>query len=203
MREEIKLTILKNLLEEVTKKYDYFISQKESMLEKTYQMAITDSLTGLYNRYFFTDRLHYEIHRSLRENLRFYLIMFDLDNFKPINDKYGHLKGDETLKNVAEIIKNNFRSYDIVARLGGDEFVVLAFLDKNDIKQRLENILQEIEKIFPEENLSISYGYLKLPDDLRDILEKNLNNKEENVKIVISEVDNIMYENKRKRKGLL
>ncbi|MGC9188016.1 MAG: GGDEF domain-containing protein [Sulfurihydrogenibium sp.] len=202
MREEIKITILKNLLEEVTKKYDYFISQRESVLKKTYQMAITDSLTGLYNRYFFIDRLYYEIERSIRENLEFYLIMFDLDNFKPINDKYGHLKGDETLKKVAEILKSNFRSYDTVARLGGDEFIVLASIEKDNIQQRLENIRHEIEKIFPEENLSISYGYLKLPNGLKDILEKH-SNKEEIIKIVLSEVDSTMYKNKRRKKGLI
>ncbi|MGB9766013.1 MAG: GGDEF domain-containing protein [Sulfurihydrogenibium sp.] len=202
MREEIKIKILKNLLEEVTKKYDYFISQRETVLKKTYQMAITDSLTGLYNRYFFIDRLYYEIERSIRENLEFYLIMFDLDNFKPINDKYGHLKGDETLKKIAEILKSNFRSYDTVARLGGDEFIVLASIEKDNIQQRLENIRHEIEKIFPEENLSISYGYLKLPNGLKDILEKH-SNKEEIIEIILSEVDSIMYKNKRKKKGLI
>ncbi|PMP60739.1 MAG: hypothetical protein C0198_06035 [Sulfurihydrogenibium sp.] len=202
MREEIKIKILKNLLEEVTKKYDYFISQRETVLKKTYQMAITDSLTGLYNRYFFIDRLYYEIERSIKENLEFYLIMFDLDNFKPINDKYGHLKGDETLKKIAEILKSNFRSYDTVARLGGDEFIVLASIEKDNIQQRLENIRHEIEKIFPEENLSISYGYLKLPNGLKDILEKH-SNKEEIIEIILSEVDSIMYKNKRKKKGLI
>ncbi|MGC9007235.1 MAG: GGDEF domain-containing protein [Sulfurihydrogenibium sp.] len=202
MREEIKITILKNLLEEVTRKYDYFISQRELVLKKTFQMAITDSLTGLYNRYFFIDRLYYEIERSIREDLKFYLIMFDLDNFKPINDKYGHLKGDETLKKVAEILKSNFRSYDIVARLGGDEFIVLSSIEKDNIQQRLENIRHEIEKIFPEENLSISYGYLKIPDSLKGILERNLS-KKEIIKIVLSGVDSIMYKNKRKKKGLI
>ncbi|PMP78047.1 MAG: GGDEF domain-containing protein, partial [Sulfurihydrogenibium sp.] len=127
---------------------------------------------------------------------------FDLDNFKPINDKYGHLKGDETLKKVAEILKSNFRSYDIVARLGGDEFIVLAFIEKDNIQPRLEKIRLEVEKIFPEENLSISYGYLKIPDSLKDILEKNLS-KEEIIEIILSEVDSIMYENKRKKKGLI
>ena len=202
MREEIKITILKNLLEEVTKKYDHFISQRESVLKKTYQMAIRDSLTGLYNRHFFIDRLYHEIERSIRENLNFYIIMFDLDNFKPINDKHGHLKGDETLKKVAEILKSNFRSYDTVARLGGDEFIVLASIGEDNIQQRLENIRHEIEKIFPEENLSVSYGYLKLPNGLKDILEKH-SNKEEIIEIILSEVDSIMYENKRKKKGLI
>jgi PleD family two-component response regulator len=88
MRENVKITILKNLLEEVTRKYDYFLLQREKLLEETYKLSVTDELTGLYNRYYVLDRLENEIERSQREKTSFSVAMLDLDNFKRINDKY-------------------------------------------------------------------------------------------------------------------
>lgn len=200
MRENVKITILKNLLEEVTRKYDYFLLQREKLLEKTYKLSITDELTGLYNRYYVLDRLENEIERAQREKTSFSVIMLDLDNFKRINDKYGHLKGDEVLKKVADILKKHFRSYDVVARFGGDEFLVLILSSesKNKIKKRLIDIRREIEKIFPEGNLSVSFGIVTFPSDF-----KGLKNKDEIVRVLISTVDSVMYKDKKKRKGML
>ncbi len=197
MREEIKVAILKNLLEEITRKYDYFLSQREKLLEKTYKLSITDDLTGLYNRHYVLDRLEKEIERALREGSGFSVIMFDLDNFKKINDKYGHLKGDEVLRKVAQILKRHFRSYDVVSRFGGDEFLVLVLSDKNDIEKRLRKIRKEIEEIFPEENLSVSYGVVFFPSEFKDI--KGIS---EIMRLLLSKVDSKMYEDKKKRKGL-
>jgi diguanylate cyclase (GGDEF)-like protein len=199
MREEIKITLLKNLLDEITKKYDYFISLKERILEETYEKAIKDHLTGIYNRYYVMDDLEKEIERTLREGTSFTIVSFDLDNFKPINDKYGHLKGDEILKKVADVLKDSFRFYDIVGRLGGDEFIAIVFGDY-DIEERLQKIRKEIENILPEENLSISYGILKIPTDIKEILEDN--RKKDILKYVLDKVDRVLYENKKVRKGL-
>ena len=197
MREEVKIKLLKNLLEEVTKKYDYFIAQRESILEDVYKKSITDELTGLYNRYYVIHRLREEIIRALREDRNITIIMFDLDNFKPINDKYGHLKGDEVLKKIGDILKNNFRPYDIVARLGGDEFIAL-FLGDHNIEERLEKIKKEIESLMPEENLSVSYGFIRFPIDMKEISE-DINVLE---KKILAKVDSLMYENKRRKKGM-
>ncbi len=200
MREDIKLILLKNLLEEVTKKYDYFIYQKDRILEETYKIAITDGLTGLYNRYYALERLEKEIERSLRENTVFNLIICDLDNFKSINDRYGHNKGDEVLRLIGEIFKNNFRSYDIPARLGGDEFIIISvgFSDKDlSLEKRIENITKSVENIFPEEYLSVSCGAMKFPADFQEFLDMD---KEEMILHILAKVDAIMYENKRKKK---
>jgi diguanylate cyclase (GGDEF)-like protein len=121
----IKIKLLRNLLEEVTKKYDYLLSEKEKILQETYKISITDELTELYNRHYAMERLNQELERSLREKTSITLIMFDLDSFKNINDKYGHSKGDEILKKVGKILKNSFRKYDIVSRMGGDEFLAI------------------------------------------------------------------------------
>nr|WP_242462922.1 bifunctional diguanylate cyclase/phosphodiesterase [Persephonella atlantica] len=84
-----------------------------------------DPLTDLYNRRTFEDFLRYEVSRAKRKNHRFSLIMIDLDNFKYINDTYGHQIGDTVLKSVADILEKSVREGDLVARIGGDEFVVL------------------------------------------------------------------------------
>ncbi|HHW57177.1 MAG TPA: sensor domain-containing diguanylate cyclase [Clostridia bacterium] len=87
--------------------------------------SITDPLTKTYNRRYFNDVLMENIIKADETNEPVSLIMFDLDNFKQINDTYGHLIGDEVLKEVARRIKNNVRSDDIVARFGGEEFTVI------------------------------------------------------------------------------
>jgi diguanylate cyclase (GGDEF)-like protein len=84
-----------------------------------------DPLTGLYNRRRFTEMLDYEIGRSERHGHQFCVLLFDLDNFKDINDSYGHPAGDDTLIKIAECIRGNLRKGDIATRIGGDEFAVI------------------------------------------------------------------------------
>jgi diguanylate cyclase (GGDEF)-like protein len=88
-------------------------------------LAITDSLTGLYNRRHFNRLAADEIRRIIRYNRPMSVIMFDIDYFKRINDTYGHLIGDEVLKELAAVTKNFLRPTDISARYGGEEFILL------------------------------------------------------------------------------
>ena len=89
-------------------------------------LSITDTLTGLSNRRHFNNHLEQEWNRSIREEIPISLLMMDIDNFKQINDTYGHLKGDAILKKVAEHIRACLkRSIDLIARWGGEEFAVL------------------------------------------------------------------------------
>jgi len=96
--------------------------QIEAMLQ---ELATTDALTKLYNRRHFFDLAKKEFTRAKRYQLHFSLLIIDLDNFKTINDKHGHLCGDRVLQVVAECISQNSRNVDIQGRYGGDEFVVL------------------------------------------------------------------------------
>jgi diguanylate cyclase (GGDEF)-like protein len=87
--------------------------------------SMHDPLTGLYNRRHFTNILEYEFGRSERHNHEFSLLLLDLDDFKDINDSYGHPTGDDALRGVAEILRSQIRKGDLAARIGGDEFAVI------------------------------------------------------------------------------
>lgn len=89
------------------------------------KMATTDAVTGLSNRHVFEQALTAEVERAGRSNTPLSLIIFDIDNFKEYNDKYGHPAGDARLRAMADIIKLNLRKYDIAARYGGDEFAII------------------------------------------------------------------------------
>jgi diguanylate cyclase (GGDEF)-like protein len=94
-------------------------------LQELEYYALHDPLTHLYNRRHFLAMLDYEIGRSRRHHHPFSLLMIDLDDFKDINDTYGHPTGDVALQEVAEILRTTVRQGDLVCRLGGDEFVLL------------------------------------------------------------------------------
>jgi diguanylate cyclase (GGDEF)-like protein len=110
-------------------------------ITKQFEAATQDGLTNIYNRKYFTDRSKHEIERSLRYDHSVSLIMFDIDNFKKVNDSYGHLAGDEVIKHLSNVALRNIRSTDILGRYGGDEFVIL--LPETDIES-CEEIAQRI-----------------------------------------------------------
>ncbi|WP_094551495.1 GGDEF domain-containing response regulator [Petroclostridium xylanilyticum] len=101
------------------------IGERKKAEEQVYFLTITDPLTKIYNRRYFTQKLEEEIERAKRAGNKFSLIMLDIDRFKRINDSFGHNAGDEVLKSMAELVKNRNRKIDIFARWGGEEFVIL------------------------------------------------------------------------------
>lgn len=114
---------------------DYFCSIHKSLknpkvveihiFEKAVKASRFDSLTGLYNRQYFDESLKREIHRAKRHHQNLTVLFFDLDDFKRINDSYGHQAGDRVLDRVAKIILGEKRSEDIAARYGGEEMVLI------------------------------------------------------------------------------
>eukprot|EP01031_Cornospumella_fuschlensis_P043790 gene43790-53551_t len=88
-------------------------------------MALTDSLTGLFNRRYLSAHLPRLLDRSGGNNKPVSALLFDIDHFKVVNDTWGHGVGDEVLKEVAQRTSRNLRNFDLVARLGGEEFVVI------------------------------------------------------------------------------
>ncbi len=116
-----------------------------ALSEKLSSIVISDELTGLYNRNYIRQRLQEELYRSRRFNHPLSLLMIDLDGFKAINDKYGHMNGDSVLKSFANMIKQEIRPSDIAARYGGEEFLIImpetsnqdAFIAAERLRQKL------------------------------------------------------------------
>jgi len=104
------------------KKYNAELTKLNKELEK---LSVTDSLTELFNRRFLDNILQNEYERAQRYENTFSLILIDIDNFKQVNDIYGHDKGDHVLKNIAAILKEHSRANDILGRWGGEEFMVV------------------------------------------------------------------------------
>nr|WP_298038938.1 diguanylate cyclase [uncultured Desulfuromonas sp.] len=150
--------------------------EQTTALERTRTLenqAITDPLTGLYNRRYLTKRLEEEFGRSGRQNFNFCIMLIDLDNFKAYNDLFGHSVGDEVLRKSAALIKSAARDMDAATRYGGDEFcILLPGTSKQEAKLVAERIRATIEKTafpkedrFPTEKLTISIGIAGYPHD--------------------------------------
>jgi diguanylate cyclase (GGDEF)-like protein len=133
------------------------------------QLADLDALTGLHNRRYFHETLAREVSRAHRYDRRLALIVFDLDDFKAINDRIGHLAGDAVIAEAAERIRDVVRSADIACRVGGDEFAVIlpesALADADQLYRRLQAALSA-RPVGQAGRLSFSAGVAELkPED--------------------------------------
>ncbi len=137
------------------------------------KISITDPLTSLLNRRYFEERISEEMERSKRHRQPFSLIILDIDNFKNLNDSFGHLFGDEILKTTTSVIRRCVRIIDIAARYGGEEFaIILPTTDKNDAVIIAERIRSEIEGTVclvkdtgTTLNITVSLGIASFPED--------------------------------------
>ncbi len=147
------------------------------------RLSVTDRLTELYNHGYFQQRLDEEVHRALRFGHKLSLLMLDIDNFKDFNDTYGHPKGDQVLKAIAAIMRDNMRDMDIAARYGGEEFC--AVLPETDlagaaavaerIRRQIERQLFAGDQQLPTVRKTVSIGVATLPNNARtqsDLIEK-------------------------------
>jgi len=128
------------------------ISERKLFHKELEQKAHIDYLTGLHNRGYFMTQAAQELAKALRYKNKMSLFMLDIDNFKKVNDAYGHKIGDLALKKLAEIFKATLRSVDIVGRIGGEEFAVL--LPETDIDNALE-VAERLRKNFAESAVNI------------------------------------------------
>ncbi len=101
------------------------ISEQKELEDQLRLLSITDPLTGIYNRRFLQETLLKELYRAERHGDPVALIMFDLDHFKQLNDRYGHVVGDQVLQHVVELVQGRIRTSDCFARWGGEEFMLL------------------------------------------------------------------------------
>lgn len=150
------------------------LRRKKDQLEK---MAVTDALTGLYNRRHIYDRLRQEGEKSERYSSRFSIIMLDIDFFKRINDSYGHQFGDVILKKVSDAIYSTARNVDISGRYGGEEFIIIlpevqlkgAVILAERIREKIENIDTDV----PDLKITVSGGVAEfMGGDVEELVKK-------------------------------
>jgi diguanylate cyclase (GGDEF)-like protein len=170
----------KLLLETIGSLASLIIAKEQSDLALI-NAAHTDYLTRLANRVCFEQRINKEIIKANKKNQKFGIIFFDLNNFKQINDTYGHQTGDEVLCCLAKRMNRRIRTSDLLARFGGDEFVMLIADAKNAdaVKHAVNDILETIQQPIILKNIeyriSSSAGISLYPDDgktLKTLLRK-------------------------------
>lgn len=147
------------------------ITERRGLEDHIRFQATHDYLTGLPNRYLFTDRFSRILAHARRKGCRVTLFFIDMDNFKSVNDTYGHDAGDELLKEAAERMAKVFREMDTVCRLGGDEFTVILpeTGDRAEVRRIANRLLGTFENPFivhsSSISLQVSVGISIFPDD--------------------------------------
>jgi diguanylate cyclase (GGDEF)-like protein len=147
------------------------------LFEETRQLAITDELTALANHRQFYHQLAREVRRAQRYKRPLTLLMLDLDYFKEYNDRFGHLAGDQALRETAEVLRRNARDVDILARYGGEEFaIILPETDLNQAAFQAERIRAAVathayrgRDSSPQGDLTVSIGVAALTPGMRKI----------------------------------
>lgn len=175
----LRMTRLK--LEKVVNDLEKALAEKEKLVHELEIMATTDCLTGVSNRLRFFSVAEHEFNGSRRYGHDLSVIMIDIDNFKTLNDTYGHAAGDFVLREVAGAIGSNLRKADILARYGGEEFVIM--LPKSPLSQVCfvaERIRESVEKLCPVYNcqpinttVSVGAASMCMADsDIADIINR-------------------------------
>jgi diguanylate cyclase (GGDEF)-like protein len=145
----------------------------ERLSESLRQIAYHDSLTGLYNQRYFREQLPHELQRALRYGHNLSVVMLDVNRFKEVNDRYGHLMGDKLLAFLGRLIAENVRSTDIAARYGGDEFaLILPETDITSARATVDKLTDIIGKrrdwgggLLQEVTLEVAVGIATFPHD--------------------------------------
>lgn len=140
----------------------------EATNAKLKETSFKDEVTGLYNRRFFSLRLEEEISRFRRFNHPVSVVVLDLDGFKSVNDEFGHAVGDETLRDIAQILMKHSRGINVVSRYGGDEFAVLLVETSKSGARLYADRIRQVVATFPYSHgkrVTASFGVASLPDD--------------------------------------
>lgn len=170
----------------------YLLARLSDMITRERDLARTDFLTGIYNSKAFFEMSQLEIYRCRRNKKPLTVAFIDCDDFKAINDRFGHSKGDIVLQHIASVLKEGLRATDILARLGGDEFCMIlpeaSAQDANAVFVRLRNALNKTIEPYGIK-LTISAGV------------STFNTPPESVNDLIAKADELMYAVKKSGKN--
>ena len=166
------------------------IIRERTLRAELQRLSIHDSLTDLYNRRYFDRQIAEEMERATRQGYPLFLVIVDLDNFKRVNDEYGHQMGDELLRQVAHVLTNSTRKHvDIICRYGGDEFAIIVpqATDRQmaAIAERMRNNFMQIDR----KGTTLSIGV--------SCMSKECGNTWKDVNALIKRADDAMYAAKR------
>ncbi len=157
------------------------------------RITIIDNLTGLYNQRYLYDTLMREYNRCERFNLKLSFIMLDIDNFKDVNDTYGHQHGDIVLMEIARLLQTTLRGYDFAVRYGGDEFIIVlsqnTVIGAHIVAERVRKIIEEslaLKELNGGNCITVSIGVATYPEDTASGYES-----------LINKADNALYRAKR------
>ncbi|MGO9374624.1 MAG: diguanylate cyclase [Syntrophobacteraceae bacterium] len=170
------------------------VHEKRKALEKE---VLVDPLTGIANRRALRERLRNELHRFQRYRQFFSVLLFDIDNFKAINDQYGHWAGDRCLKEIIKRVKPILRETDFLARWGGDEFVIIFpgtdLESAGAVAERLRKLIQNTRFVYHKQEISltVSCGVTEI------------NSSDPNQETVFNRVDKAMYKAKKNGRNMV
>ncbi len=171
-----------------------FFNMKQSIDEKyrlIEQISINDELTNIYNRKYYNTKVSEILSNYKRYNTIFSVLMYDIDDFKKINDNYGHMIGDKVLIDMSQLVKSLLRSNDYLFRVGGEEFIVIfSSTNLEDSKFVAEKIRKNVSELntLKNETITISIG----------LTEVKKNDTEDSI---YQRVDNLLYNSKRNGKN--
>ncbi|MCL6602102.1 MAG: diguanylate cyclase [Paenibacillus sp.] len=206
------MTELRSLFDETTLQNEILQERNQSLIgiqnelfqtnRKLKEMAITDSLTGCYNRHYLTQQLEHEVMKSRQSRTPFAIFLVDIDFFKHVNDSYGHLTGDEVICSTVEVIRQTLREKDILARYGGEEFIIYlpntnqsqAFLLAEHIKSNIEMNQIIVDHVSHPVSITISMGLLSINNDFR---AETKDNPKTYLNDLFESVDKALYQAKK------
>jgi two-component system, cell cycle response regulator len=150
-------------------RFTYLDEHDESFQRRMFDSALRDGLTRVYNKRYFTERLRAEFHFAVRHEVPLSLLLLDLDHFKLVNDRHGHVAGDFVLTEFADSAQQSVRSEDVFARFGGEEFAVIsratAVEEAAHIAERLRVLVASLDIRYENRSipLTVSVGVAGLP----------------------------------------
>jgi diguanylate cyclase (GGDEF)-like protein len=182
-------------LTQVGQQMGVVVRSSSSQLNRLQSLAATDGLTGLVNRRQFNHQLQSEIARAKRHALPLSLALFDIDDFKKLNDTYGHPIGDRVLKDLGKLVTQNIRECDISARYGGEEFALILpetrQMEAYELLERLRALVERTVFCLPDNPLTISISVGVAQMDFNQATAVSL----------VEKSDAALYEAKRKGKN--